>query len=245
MELQSERTDLPAVLERYETVNHRKLAEVHPDGYGRVHFECTVRVVHDAFIGVVHYLGLGDSVPRAVRIPPVRQLCRAESGFVRREPYMLFGLLAPAGSTAGLTASEISGLKQAAIEPEKMYGRFRAFLLEPTPHVRVGQLLTYAWEWGFPGLFDVSTAAEDSSGYESLGGAESLHMEVRFFHTGQDSRYSFASEPRLKVKRVREGKREEFDLEAPPRDQLGYVGYRWEVGRPRANDIYVAHWRNM
>ena len=114
------------------------------------------------------------------------------------------------------------------------------FQFQVSPACDVGQEITYAWEWGQPGLFDTSPSAKEASSYTCLVPTDELEGELRFYHPAGGRQVRFQCEPQLRYKRAKQ----EIQLRARGIETLDYMLYRWRIGKTSPQDQAIAEWTN-
>jgi hypothetical protein len=143
-----------------------------------------------------------------------------------------------------MTATELPTQASSRVVRE---GRIRSFLFEISPRCRVGQEITYGWEWGFPQLFDTTSGKEESSSFECLIPVNQLSIEIRFMHPGVGRRQQFAREPVLTTTELaaKREAREGLSFEAAPKEDLEFISYRWQFSKARRGDRFIVKWQNL
>jgi len=216
----------------YDIQSQHKVVTIYPIGYGIVEFTTEIAVTSASFEGPVHYFGLNDFVPPDVRLPPVDELAMADPSFRGLRPMFNYRLLAPRArlSTGSVVAHEI-----AAESTDRM--RVVQFRFMPRP--RLNEVLKYAWEWAFPGLFQ--TIGEDSSGFRCIRDFWDFSIEIRFVHPGPGAYTAFATggEPTLHVLGLGD---ELAVLPALGVDEVGYRSYTWKLTKGIAGNQYIVRW---
>jgi len=224
------------IARRYSFVSLAKRAWVYPSGYGHVRFDATLRVGDAAFLGAVHYFGLTPTVPKDQRLPSVQEMCARKLPAAPQQSFMNYGLVGTRPQKLRIAASELP----TEGDPGE---RMRAVLFECSPQCEVGEEIGYAWEWGFPGLYDMSTGVRESSAYKCLAPAAELRLEVSFFSLGVGLRKEFAQEPTAKVTAADGTKR------IPPErivdEDIDRTTYSWVACHAQVGDRFAIEWQSL
>ena len=216
---------------KYSIESIKKVATVYPNGYGLVSFKATIVITEPGFVGPIHYFGLTDTVAEDVVLPPLEVMSRGGALERGEGPHFNYRLLEPLDDTFRMYPVEL---------PEQGTARMRTVRFEISPACSVDQRLTYAWEWGFPGMYRVAPGDSDSSGFRCTVPLPDLRIEVRFIHPAIQSQTAFTEEPCLSV--VRE---DGSGTSLPIKRELSlwHLAFRWSVLNAQPGDQYVASWR--
>jgi len=220
-------------LKNYVIHSLKKTATVSPNGYGRISFESCITVEDSDFVGPVHYFGLSNSVPHDLVLPSIERLCLGSPIEGGIGPFMNYRLLSPKDQTISMVATELSA---------QSTERIRAVLFEMTPPCPSGQKIVYAWQWGFPHLYNTAPEEEDSSGFRCTVLIECLSLDIRFLHPRIGALVKFKEEPILTTTRTQTDAKTRKQAKAI--ETLNYLSYKWTIEEARAGDQYVVGWRN-
>jgi len=217
----------------YREIERRKLVIVYPNGYGLVRFKMLIEVTEADFSGPYHYFGISDDVAASTGIPRIDDLRLGTLLDVGYRPFINYHLTSPTQEDSGIVAKEV---------PSESDSRLRMVQFRINRPCPVGQMISYAWEWGLPRLFNVEQGACDTSSYKALRPCEHFANEIHFVHPQEGRRVEFKSEPVLHANRTSTG--EQYRLEATGFSTLDYLSYRWDLGRIASLDEYIVRWCN-
>lgn len=225
------------IARRYSFISVTKRAWVYPSGYGHVRFDAVLKVEDAAFLGAVHYFGLTAAVPADQKLLPVQELCKRKLFAAPQTPFMNYGLVGAHRERFKMAPTEL-------VTQGDPGQRMRAVLFEFSPHCRVGDEIAYAWEWGFLGLYDMTTGARESSAYRCLAPVAELRLEVSFFRPEVGIGKEFAQGPLLRVESP-SGTEERGPPERTVEYDIDRTTYRWVADHVRVGYRFAIEWQSL
>ena len=227
---------VPDQTTRYQVLSQEKIATIFPNGYGLVRFRTEIEVLEPDFAGPVHYFGLSKFSPKGKNLGSIKDLCAVPFTRVPEDAFLNYRLLSGPSDQSRMRPTELAS--QGGEEE-----RIRVVLFEISPPCSPHDKLLYAWEWGFPKLYETAPGKSDDSSFRCIVRFRKLAIELRFAHRDLLAKQEFSSPPSLKV--VRHGESELPPLHSEPKDELEYIAYRWELGGADPGDLFYCSWKNL